>query len=257
MIKSNPLVSIVTPAYNCSCTLSETIESVLSQAFSDWEMLIVDDGSTDDSYAVAKFYMAQDERVRAVRLERNSGAGPARNYGLNLANGRFIAFLDADDVWLEHKLERQVAFMLNNDVSFSYHDYDMIDEAGKLVKSISCPEELNWNQYIKNTAIGVLTIMIDRSRVDIPKMPAQPATEAVSVWISILMVHGPAVKVPGVYASYRVRSGSVSRNKIKSAYWYWRSLTDHVGLSRHYSIYVVLVAGLRAFAKNSRLPFLK
>ena len=111
-IKYNPLmVSIIMPSYNASAFIAESIESVLAQSYGEWELLITDDCSTDDSHAIAQRYAAQDGRVRAFRLERNGGAAMARNYSLGQAAGRYVAFLDSDDLWKREKLEHQLAFM--------------------------------------------------------------------------------------------------------------------------------------------------
>ncbi|MDN3552596.1 glycosyltransferase family 2 protein [Halomonas almeriensis] len=253
MENNSPVVSIITPAYNCEGTLSETIQSVQAQVFLDWEMIIVDDGSVDGTFALAESYAAEDSRVRVFQMEANQGAGPARNFGIELARGRFLAFLDSDDLWYKDKLYSQVNFMIENDVVFSYHDYDVVDEWGEVINRVLSPNFFYWKDYIKNTAIGVLSIIIDRNEVSIPKMASQPATEAVNVWVSVMRDHGAAIKAPGCYSSYRIRRGSVSRNKIRSAYWYWRSLVDNVGLSRLYSSYVVCIAASRSLVKNNNL----
>ncbi|HBC85156.1 MAG TPA: glycosyl transferase, partial [Clostridiales bacterium] len=110
----NLKVSIITPLYNCQGLLDETIKCVIRQTYKDWELLLVDDCSTDFSAKIAKKYEAEDKRIKYIKLNENSGAAIARNTGLQLARGRFIAYLDADDLWKEEKLERQINFMLKN-----------------------------------------------------------------------------------------------------------------------------------------------
>ena len=127
------LVSIITPVYNCEAFLPEAARSVLEQTWSNWECLIVDDCSGDGSFDLAKSLEEKDARIRAARLETNMGPGAARNRAIGMAKGRFIAFLDCDDLWKPEKLEKQVDFMIERGITFSYSYYDVIDEEGTLL----------------------------------------------------------------------------------------------------------------------------
>src|SRR5690625_120229 len=123
MIEKEPLVSIITPAYNAARFIGETIESVLAQTYENWEMIIVDDCSTDDTREIVQSYQEKDSRIKLFTLDKNSGSGVARNKAMDEAKGRFIAFLDSDDLWYPEKLRRQIAFMLDNGVAFTFTKY--------------------------------------------------------------------------------------------------------------------------------------
>lgn len=126
-VKYNPLmVSIIMSSYNAEKFIAESIESVLAHSYVEWELLITDDCSTDDSYAIAQRYAAQDGRIKAFRLEKNGGAAVARNYSLGRAAGRYVAFLDSDDLWKREKLEQQLAFMQKTNAAFTYTDYELM-----------------------------------------------------------------------------------------------------------------------------------
>ena len=123
-------VSIITPLYNCSDFLEQTIKSVFAQTYENWEMIMVDDCSTDNSLEIAKEYASKDRRIKIIELTENSGAAVARNTAIEAAIGRYIAFLDSDDIWLPEKLEKQVMFMQNNNIAFSYTVYEKMTEDG-------------------------------------------------------------------------------------------------------------------------------
>lgn len=131
---NNDLVSIITPVYNCEKFIETTIKCVQNQTYSNWELLLVDDCSPDNSAEIIKKQAQTDNRVKYFKLQENGGAAVARNFALKNSNGRFVAYLDADDYWYETKLEKQVAFMKNNNYAFSCTDYEKIDEQGKTLK---------------------------------------------------------------------------------------------------------------------------
>ena len=125
------MISIITPNYNCVKFIAETIESVLAQTYQNWEMIIVDDCSTDGSYEIALKYAEKDKRIKIFRMDHNSGAAYCRNKGIELSKGEYIAFLDSDDLWMPEKLEKQVEFMIANNCDFSFTEYQIIKENGE------------------------------------------------------------------------------------------------------------------------------
>jgi teichuronic acid biosynthesis glycosyltransferase TuaG len=127
-IKDNPLISIVTPCYNSARFIAQTIESVIAQTYQNWEMIIVDDCSTDESYTIALEYAAKDTRIKVCQMEQNSGAALARNKAIRISHGEYLAFLDSDDVWLPEKLEKQLHFMQENNSDFSFTEYEHMNE---------------------------------------------------------------------------------------------------------------------------------
>ena len=147
-----PFISIVTPSYNASSFIKETIHSVQSQTYNNWEMIIVDDVSKDNTRELIKEEIETDNRIRLIELTENSGAAIARNTGINNAKGKYVAFLDSDDLWLPEKLEKQLEFMQNNDIAFSFTSYQIMNQDGILTdKVVHVPEKINYNGLLKNT----------------------------------------------------------------------------------------------------------
>ena len=166
------IVSIITPSYNSEKYLKDCIVSVLNQTFKSWEMLIVDDASSDNSRSVIESYLKKDKRIKAFFLEKNIGPAMARNYAINKASGRYIAFLDSDDMWLPNKLELQLDFMKLNNYSFVFSSYQVISENNSnVINEIIVPNKISYNQYLKNTIIGCLTVMIDKNSYEELQMP--------------------------------------------------------------------------------------
>lgn len=160
-----PVISVITPAYNSEVFIKETIQSVLDQTYSDWEMIIVDDRSKDDTVSLIKEMQDKDARIRLIELEKNSGSAVARNTAIEHSNGRYIAFLDSDDSWYPEKLERQLKFMQDEDVAFSFTEYVRTLEDGTETDYISkAPETVDWDALMKRCVIGCLTVMIDTEK---------------------------------------------------------------------------------------------
>ena len=158
------LVSIITPCYNSAAYIKETIDSVRRQTYNNWEMIIVDDCSTDNSVEIIESHIKEDARIRLVIRGKNSGVAAARNDAMKLARGQYVAFLDSDDEWMEEKLEKQIQFMETKGYKFSFTSYQCIDKNGlNLNKVIHAPKCVNWQEGIKNTIIGCLTVMVDIS----------------------------------------------------------------------------------------------
>ena len=151
----NNKVSVITASYNCAKFIEESIKSVLNQSYEDLELIIVDDCSTDNTEEIVNKYIKQDSRIKFYKLDKNSGAAVVRNKGLEVAKGRFIAFLDSDDIWDKEKLKKQINFMKENNYGFSFTSYRLINEDGSsLNKEIIVPSQITYNQLLKNTIIG-------------------------------------------------------------------------------------------------------
>lgn len=220
----SPLVSVITPSYNCSAFIKETIETVLDQTYPNWEMIIVDDHSQDDSVQVIKSYEAIDSRIRLIPLANNVGAARARNIAIKEAQGAYIAFLDSDDLWLPTKLDEQVEFMKSGNLAFSFTSYSLIDERGNsLAIEVKAPITVDYKHLIGNTTIGCLTVMLDRRQIKQIEMPdIQP--EDTALWLLLLRNGYQAHGLPKILSRYRIVSNSTSRNKWKAAYRYWKLL---------------------------------
>lgn len=226
----SPLVSIVTPTWNSERFLAETIESVLAQSFADWELLLVDDASTDRTPEIARRFAARDRRVRPFRLGRRSGPGAARNLALDEARGRWIAFLDSDDLWLPDKLAHQLAFAEANRSDFCYSFFDFVDENGTFVRRVETPLRATWRSIIGHCYIRTSTVIYDRSVLGRRRMPDIPKRQDFAFWLGLLR-DTEAACLPEVTCRARVRAGSVSANKLLAGYWQWRVYRDIERLS--------------------------
>lgn len=217
-----PLISIITPSYNASLFIEHTIDSVRKQTFQNWEMVIVDDCSTDDTPDKLKFYEKIDERIHVIYLNQNGGAAVARNIALQHAKGRFVAFLDSDDCWKPEKLEKQLNFMQTNDYAFTFTGYEFVSNEGvQLNKRIGAPKQVSYNDMLKNTIIGCLTVMIDRSIVGQIQMPNIRTRQDLATWLAILKKGIIAYGLNENLAEYRIGNPSISRNKWKAAKMNW------------------------------------
>ena len=156
------LVTVITPMYNSGKYIEETLESVISQTHENWEMFIVDDGSSDNCVEVVNGFKNFDHRIKLITSEKNQGAAISRNIGIREANGRYIAFLDSDDLWVPTKLEEQINFMSKNQLALSYSSYEKIDEFGNHIKNINVVNtQTTYHNLLKSNYIGCLTAMID------------------------------------------------------------------------------------------------
>jgi teichuronic acid biosynthesis glycosyltransferase TuaG len=238
------LVSIVTPAHNAERFLAETIRSVQAQTYAHWEMWIVDDLSTDRTSTIVAEFAAADHRIRRLGLDKNHGPAAARNAGMDAARGRFVAFLDADDLWLPEKLARQLAFAEQTGAPFTFTSYHMIDEQGRaLGRSVRVPESIDYRGLLKNTTIGCLTVMLDRERLGSARMPALRKHEDLALWFELLKRGLVARGLQEDLARYRIVRGSRSRDKLATATHMWSvyreveklSLLDSLWCYTHYA----------------------
>jgi teichuronic acid biosynthesis glycosyltransferase TuaG len=216
-----PLVSIITPSWNVERLIGETILSVQAQTLGDWELLIADDCSTDNTTAVIESYAAKDARVKLIRQPRNGGPALARQAAIEQAQGRFIAFLDSDDLWLPAKLERQVAFARQHRAALSFTAFRRINEDGSITgRLIAVPDSLTYDQLLKNTSIATLTALVDRDIAGNIAMKNE-GYDDFCLWLSILKPGHVAWGLNEDLARYRVRGVSVSSRPMRSAGWVW------------------------------------
>ena len=225
------LVSIITPAYRCAGVVGETIQSVLDQTHANWELLIAEDCSPDDSREVIRRWAETDPRIKLIALERNGGPAAARNAALECARGRWLAFLDSDDLWLPNKLERCLAHARQHDASFVFTGFRRIAAGGgEPGRYIGVPATLSYRQLLGHTAIATSTVVLDASRVGQVRMK-QTYYDDFDCWLQILkrglLAHG----LDEDLMRYRVMGQSVSRNKRRSAGKVWRAYRDLEKLS--------------------------
>ncbi len=209
------LVSIITPSYNSAEYIGATIESIMAQTYGNWELLITDDCSTDSSREVIKEYVDRDSRIRLMCLDKNSGAGVARNNSIREAKGRYIAFCDADDRWYPDKLEKQLRFMKEMDSSLSYTSYRTCDESGNINGYVECLKRLTYPRILRDNGIGCLTAMYDSTKIGKHYMPHIRKRQDWCLWIDIIRTCHKADGLQEPLALYRLRTGSISSNKIE------------------------------------------
>ena len=221
---NEPLVSIITPVYNAERFLSETIKSVKEQTYKNWELLLVDDCSKDNSAKIIKEFNRTDDRIKYIKLEKNSGASISRNTGIRNAKGRFIAFVDSDDLWEPEKLEIQISYMLEKNLGFTFTSYRYMKENGvKTNKVAKAPFKINYNGLLKNTIIGCSTVVIDREIIGEFEMPLVKRGQDTATWLQILRNEKYAYGIQKDLVNYRLVGDSLSSNKIKALKRTWNT----------------------------------
>jgi teichuronic acid biosynthesis glycosyltransferase TuaG len=216
------LVSIITPSYNSLRFLPQTVQSIISQTYTNWEWIIVDDFSTDGTIEYLENLSSGDSRIKPIFLEANQGAAYARNLAIQNASGKYIAFLDSDDLWTSNKLSQQIEFMKDNDYAFTFTSYRLMEENADVTsKVIHAPKRIDYNQLLKNTVIGCLTVILDIEKVGKVQMPLIRTRQDMVLWLSILKRGFVAQGFQQELAFYRKVHGSISSNKIKAARMNW------------------------------------
>jgi len=219
------MISIVTPVYNAATFIRQTMEMVQAQTYADWELILVDDGSKDNSCEVIEAYLKEkpDERIRLIKKGKNEGAALSRNRGIKEAKGRYIAFLDADDVWLSHKLQRQMEFMGEKDAGFVFSAYEFGDEeAVGTGRIVHVPDTLTYKKELSRTVIFTTTVLLDTTKIskDLIYMPNVPSEDS-ATWWQILRNGHVARGLDEVVAIYRRPGKSLSSNKLKAIQRIW------------------------------------
>lgn len=235
---SKPLVSIITPCYNAEKTITETLNSVLAQSYPNWEMIIVDDSSTDGSAEIIKERMSKDSRIKLYHTSSPSGS-PAlpRNIGIDNAKGEYIAFLDSDDVWFPDKLQVQVDYMDRNNCDLSYSFYEKMSWDGyRNNRIIRTRSEVTYNDLLKSNAIPCLTSMIRKSVIGNTRFKSIPQ-EDFCFWLDILKKGVVGRNIGVVTALYREAKNSRSANKVDMFKGYWNVIRNHQSISLLPSLY--------------------
>jgi teichuronic acid biosynthesis glycosyltransferase TuaG len=245
----NKLVSIITPSYNSAKFIKQCIESVIAQTYTNWEMLIVDDYSDDNSLQILKKY--NDKRIQLIELDKNVGASESRNVAIRKAKGKYIAFLDSDDLWEPQKLEKQISFMETEDIAFSFSTYQpMSDDELKLYSIIHAPKIVTYSSYLKKTIIGCLTVIIDREKTGGFEMPNIRSSHDMALWLLIMRRGFDAYGLDENLARYRIVSTSNTANKWRAAKDVWMVYRQFEKLSFLYSFWCFLNYAFNAIIKR-------
>lgn len=226
-----PQVSVVMPAYNSAAWIRDAVASVKAQTFEDWELIVVDDASDDDTPAVLRELAAGDARIHTVSLSNNQGAGEARNAGIAKARGRYLAFLDSDDRWLPEKLERQLRFMRDGDRAFTFTRYIKVNAQGeRLGGAIEMPERTAYRDVLKHCCMATPTVMFDREQLNDIRMPALTHGEDHVLWLSMLKQTPYAYCLQEELTRVLIRPESLSGNKLHKARKQWGVYRQALGL---------------------------
>lgn len=246
----NELVSIIMANYNSEKYLDSTINSVLNQTYLNWELIIVDDNSSDNSKTIINSFINKDKRIKLVEQNQNNGPAVTRNKGIEIARGRFITFLDSDDIWEKTFLKYSVNFQLNNNIAFTFSSYfrrneDLSIDNGTFI----VPEKVAYKDLLKTCPISCLTAMYDIKKVGKVYMPKILKRQDYGLWLSILKKIDYAYGINKPLATYRMREGSVSRNKFKAAQYQWKIYRDVEKLNIFSSIYYFIHYAINGFKK--------
>lgn len=248
------LISIITASYNSKSFIRSTYYSIASQSYTEWEWLVTDDCSCDESLDILKELQVNDSRIKVLQNLTNLGAAAARNKSLSHARGRFIAFIDADDLWEPDKLRKQTNFMLETGIAISFTSYKIINEKGHnkhLSIDLLAPSTISYEELlVKKATFGCSTVMINKALIGNFSMPDLRTGQDYATWLSILKKGFSAHLLREPLTSYRIVKGSISRNKINKAIQQWRIYRDVEGLSLFYSLHCFINYAYRAIFRS-------
>lgn len=231
MMGNIPMVTVVMPAYNAADFIRQAIESVLRQTVTDLELLVIDDGSSDNTCDIVRALSQQDHRVRLLVNEKNLGAGGTRNRGLSLSESPYTALLDSDDYWEPELLQKLIGCIENNSADLAYCSYALVDEQNKKVcNDFIVPEETDFESSAVRNVISCSTVVLTRRVVEKYRFPENVYHEDIALWFKMLREGVVARGVPEVLAAYRQRAGSKTSGKLKSAALRWRVYRNYLGL---------------------------
>lgn len=234
------LISIVVPVYNAEQFLKDTIKTIEEQTYTNWELIFVNDCSPDKSVEIIQNEMKENKKVKLLQLKENSGAAVARNTGIREAKGRYIVFIDADDLWDREKLKKQIKFMKEKDCAFSFTSYEFADEKGiGNGKIVRVPKKINYKQALKNTTIWTSTVMFDVKKLgkELIQMPNVKRGQDTATWWKVLKQISYAYGIDEVLSYYRRTNESLSSNKIRALKRTWNLYRNVEHLNIFYSFY--------------------
>ena len=216
-------VSIIMPVYNSEKYLAQAIDSIQNQTFTNWELIIIDDASSDSSAEIIQYYAKSEQRIIPIYLSKNVGAAQARNIGISHVTSRYLTFLDSDDIWKPEKLKIQISFMQEHSYAFTYTSYDLISEDGRQLNiEVPVPFRISYSEALTRTAISTITVCLDLAQIGNVTMPLLNGAEDTGTWLSILKSNDYAYGINTVLASYRQVPTSLSHNLCERLIRNWR-----------------------------------
>lgn len=244
-------VSIIMPSYNAAKFIAASIQSVIEQTYNNWELLITDDCSKDDTVKIVEQFLEKDNRIKLFSTGKNSGPACARNKSLENATGKYIAFLDSDDVWVSHKLETQLKFMIEKNIAFSFSSYSVMKEDGTPIgNTINVPKVIGYHGYLRNTIIGCLTVIIDREKTGNFIIPNIKTSEDMALWLNIMKRGFKAWGLQVPLAQYRVVSKSLTSKKWIEAKYVWKVYREIEHINPIYSAICFIGYAINAIIKR-------
>lgn len=243
------LVSIIMPAYNSEKYIVESIESVISQTYKNWELIVVNDCSKDKTLEIIKKFSEKNDKIKIFNNEENKGVVFSRNLALKQSKGQYIAFLDSDDLWLEKKLEKQLELMKKEKCSFSITGYMQIDENGRDINCIKAPLKLEYKEALKGNKIGCLTVLINKEEIGFFEMPNMKH-EDYATWLKIMKKGYNVCGLDEPLAKYRKGSHTLSSNKLKVIFWTWPIYRKELGINCIMSLYYLIQHLIRGMKKH-------
>lgn len=249
---TRPLVSIITPSHNSGSFIKETIDSILSQTYTSWELIIVDDLSSDNSNDIVEEIIDKnfDKKIFLIKNKKNFGPALTRNEAIRVAKGKYIAFLDSDDLWKSDKLEKQISFMENNNYPFTCTYFNQISEEGEYISVVNnIPNKISYNSLLKSNKVGCLTSIYDTGFFGKVYMDNISKRQDYGLWLKLLKKTDYVHCLPEILADYRIRKNSVSSNKIKLIKYHWFIYFDYEKLGFFKSLYLTISYVFRTLLK--------
>lgn len=249
-----PLVSVIMPAYNCERYIEIAIRSVMAQTYQNWELLVIDDGSTDSTPEVIETLSHEDARIALIRNPKNMGVAKTRNRGFELSQGQYAALLDSDDVWLPNKLEKQIALARNTGAEIVYCSYSIIDENGrKTCNDFIVPDKIDYDGMLVRSVVSCSTALLSKCIVDHYSFRTDYYHEDFLLWLELMRDQKTACGVPEVLAEYRILPGSRSFNKWRSAVERWKIYRRYMKEPFVKSIKLIVRYALLAMGKYKKI----
>ena len=253
-VNKSDLVSIITPMYNSEKYIEDAINSVLLQTYINWELIIINDFSNDDSVKIVENYSKSNNKIKLIHNKRNLGPALTRNKGIEIAKGRFIAFLDSDDLWKKRKLEKQIKFMKSNNYAFTYTRYNKININREIIGIVSSGKlEVSYKDMLKTNHIGCLTAILDIHILGKKiLMPNLRKRQDHGLWLIVLKDIERAYCLNETLASYRIRNDSISKNIFSNFYYQWMLYRQVESLRLTHSLYYIICYIFYGIIKNIR-----
>lgn len=251
---SAPLVSVIMPAYNSAGFITDAIRSVIQQSYPHWELIVIDDASTDITISVVKKMIKDDSRISLIQNQQNLGPGSSRNAGIEAAKGDFIAFLDSDDLWLPEKLKIQLEFMRKHDLKMCFSSYLLMDEeSSQSLKYVEALPVLTYRKLLRSNYVGNLTAIYNARQIGKIYAPNMRKRQDWALWLTILKNYGPTRGIKEPLAVYRLRKESLSRNKTALLIHNFRIYRDFLNFGRIKStLYMTRFLWEHFFVKSSQ-----